>query len=78
MIRGPRLTIASMLVIVGLLAVGMAALFSSARFWISVAAPSTLAMLLGAVVGVIRFALVLHLDRMDAFGFSNLAVRLPN
>jgi hypothetical protein len=51
--RGPRFTIASMLVIVGLLAVGMAALFSSAGFWISVAATSTLGMLLAAVLGAI-------------------------
>ena len=51
--RGPRLTISGMLAVVGLLALGMAALFSAAPFWISLAAATTLALLLSMVLGVI-------------------------
>ena len=68
--RGPRLTIASMLVIVALLALGMAALFSAAGFWISVVATLTLGMLLCTVLGAI---LLRGEERAFCLGFSLFA-----
>jgi hypothetical protein len=50
---GARLSIAGMLGIVALLALGMAALFSAASLWISVFATLTLSILLSAVLGAI-------------------------
>lgn len=51
--RGPPVTLAGSLLIVALLALSMAALFSGAGLWISVAATATLGTLLSAVLGAI-------------------------
>jgi hypothetical protein len=68
--RGPRLTIASMLVVVAVLAMSMAALFSSTGFWISLAATLTLGTLLAAILGAI---LLRGGDRAFCLGFSLFA-----
>ena len=51
--RGPRMTLASLLGLVGLLALGMAGLVSSSTVWTSAAATLTLGLLLGAVLGIV-------------------------
>ena len=65
------MTIASMLLIVAMLAVGMAALFSAAEVWISVAATLTLGILLAAILGTI---LLRGPERAFCLGFGLFAV----
>jgi hypothetical protein len=59
-----------MLIIIAVLAIGMAALFSAAAFWISVAATCTLALVLGSVLGAI---LLRAGERAFCLGFSLFA-----
>ncbi len=67
----PRLTLASLMGLVALLALGLAGLNSSSRFWTAVAAAVTLALLLGAVLG----AILLHYgERTFCLGFALFGV----
>ncbi len=50
---GPRLTLASLMGLVAVLALGMTGLFSASTFWTTAAATVTLALLLAAVLGAI-------------------------
>jgi hypothetical protein len=50
---GPRLTLASLMGLVAVLALGLAGLSSASTFWTAAAATVTLAILLGAVLGAI-------------------------
>ena len=49
----PRLTLASLMGLVAVIALGMAGLFSASTFWTAAAATVTLILLLGAVLGTI-------------------------
>ena len=65
--HGPRLTLASLLGIVGVLALGFAGLASSTTFWTSAAATVTLALLLGAVLGALLLG---ERERAFCLGFA--------
>ena len=49
----PRLTLASLMGLVAVIALGMTGLFSASTFWTTAAATVTLSLLLGAVLGAI-------------------------
>jgi hypothetical protein len=66
-VNRPRFTLASLLGLVALIALGFAGLFSATTFWTSAAATLTLALLLGAVLGIV----LLHgVERAFWLGFA--------
>ena len=67
----PRLTIASLMGLVAVIALGMTGLFSASTFWTSAAATVTLAILLGAVLGAI---LLRGAERSFCLGFALFGV----
>jgi hypothetical protein len=65
--NGPRFGLASLLGTVGVIALGLAGLFSATTFWTSAAATLTLAILLGAALGA---RLLTGRDRAFCLGFA--------
>ena len=63
----PRLSLASLMGLVAVIALGLTGLFSSSTFWTSVAAALTLALLLGALLGA---WLLLGTARAFCLGFA--------